>query len=586
MKYDVFISYRRDGGEQTAKMIRDSLSDLGYNVFFDVESLNSGNFNTKLYSVIDECSDFILVLSPKALDRCSSEEDWVRREVEYALSKDKNIVPILLRGFDFDAELPKSMEILPQLNGIQASTEFYDAFIKKLQKFLKAKPTVARRLTQNSLVRKTLPLFIALALVVGIVFGVKLISEHFSDSYPRTKAEEKLTKEVVYCVGTNLTGIEIVADSSYNAIEAVERQLQVNSADNVSLHNTLDVCRNSINGVDESNGMPDAGFIERMASSPFDSADITAMNEVVASFKSEWLDNIDYLEFVASDACMFPKETKLEIVSNYKKYLDETLDMYACLTNMLFTGVTDKQALKDLHSEILPGLRHIPLNSQNWSNDIDVLKDREKEHGNTLNEIILDMSVLTGNISVQTPQPEQTTQAETEKTTEDSAIAELKNEIRRECLPKDGDNADQLWIKMMNLLSIECYNDARDCIEMYRKVADDPDADAYLKSLNRFIDHMEKEGVMYGVIVQGYYEPDGINEKFKIGDIIVSLNGEQIRTFEEYDEKKSQLNSDKYELGVLRLNANGEFEAVTLEMKEDMPRVYMATAVYYDGTAY
>lgn len=43
VKYDVFISYRRDGGESTAKILRDKLSELGYQVFFDVESLRSGD---------------------------------------------------------------------------------------------------------------------------------------------------------------------------------------------------------------------------------------------------------------------------------------------------------------------------------------------------------------------------------------------------------------------------------------------------------------------------------------------------------------------------------------------------------------
>ena len=91
--YDIFISYRRDGGESTAKILRDKLTELGYSVFFDVESLRSGDFNTKLYSVIEECSDFLLVLSPGALDRCRNEDDWVRLEIEHALEEGKNVVP-------------------------------------------------------------------------------------------------------------------------------------------------------------------------------------------------------------------------------------------------------------------------------------------------------------------------------------------------------------------------------------------------------------------------------------------------------------------------------------------------------------
>ena len=38
-KYDVFISYRRDGGDVTAKHLRDALTEKGYKVFLDVESL-------------------------------------------------------------------------------------------------------------------------------------------------------------------------------------------------------------------------------------------------------------------------------------------------------------------------------------------------------------------------------------------------------------------------------------------------------------------------------------------------------------------------------------------------------------------
>ena len=82
IKYDVFISYRRDGGEYTARVIYDKLTELGYSVFFDVESLRSGDFNTKLYDVIDSCKDFIIVLSPNALDRCVNKGDWVKNEIE------------------------------------------------------------------------------------------------------------------------------------------------------------------------------------------------------------------------------------------------------------------------------------------------------------------------------------------------------------------------------------------------------------------------------------------------------------------------------------------------------------------------
>ena len=148
-KYDIFISYRRDGGESTAKILRDKLEELGYHVFFDVESLRSGDFNTRLYSVIDECQDFLIVLSPNALDRCVNEDDWVRLEIEHALKKEKNIVPVMLRGFFFPSKLPDSIEPLRYKNGLESNYQFFDAFIEKLQTFLKARPAVGRRVLRK-----------------------------------------------------------------------------------------------------------------------------------------------------------------------------------------------------------------------------------------------------------------------------------------------------------------------------------------------------------------------------------------------------------------------------------------------------
>ena len=88
--YQVFISYRHDGGEALGRMLYDRLTEMGYNVFYDVESLRSGAFNTKLFEVIDECTDVLVVLPPGGLDRCDDPKDWVRAEVAYALKSQKN----------------------------------------------------------------------------------------------------------------------------------------------------------------------------------------------------------------------------------------------------------------------------------------------------------------------------------------------------------------------------------------------------------------------------------------------------------------------------------------------------------------
>jgi hypothetical protein len=83
--YDIFLSYRRDGGDAMAVILRDRLIEKGYNVFLDIENLNSGTFNDKLLGVIDGCKDFILVCSKNSLDRSVNDGDWVRLEIARAL---------------------------------------------------------------------------------------------------------------------------------------------------------------------------------------------------------------------------------------------------------------------------------------------------------------------------------------------------------------------------------------------------------------------------------------------------------------------------------------------------------------------
>ena len=143
--YDIFISYRRDGGYETARIIYERLRGLGYRIFFDVETLRSGRFNTELYSKIEGCRDFIVVLAPGSLDRCQKEGDWLRLEIAHAIRNEKNVVPVMTRGFDMPAQntLPPDIAELVVYNGPEASHRYFDAFLDLLLKFLKSTPRPA-----------------------------------------------------------------------------------------------------------------------------------------------------------------------------------------------------------------------------------------------------------------------------------------------------------------------------------------------------------------------------------------------------------------------------------------------------------
>lgn len=132
-KYDIFISYRRSSYD-TANLVATRLKSVGYSVFFDMETLRSGKFNEQLYYVIENCTDFILVAPPRALDRCVNDDDWVRLEVMHAMKHGKNIVPIMLNGFTWPKPMPAGMEELCNYNALTASSvEYFDMAMERLQ---------------------------------------------------------------------------------------------------------------------------------------------------------------------------------------------------------------------------------------------------------------------------------------------------------------------------------------------------------------------------------------------------------------------------------------------------------------------
>lgn len=79
---DVFVSYRRSNGSQLASLLKVHLQLRGFSVFIDVERLEAGKFDNNLLQSIKQAKHFLLVLTPRALERCLEDhdrKDWVHR---------------------------------------------------------------------------------------------------------------------------------------------------------------------------------------------------------------------------------------------------------------------------------------------------------------------------------------------------------------------------------------------------------------------------------------------------------------------------------------------------------------------------
>jgi len=117
----VFISYRRTN-TPWALAIYQNLHNNGYDVFFDFKGIASGDFESVILGNIRSRAHFIVLLTPSALERCGEPKDWLRREIEEALAIKRNIVPLMLEGFDFSTPA-----IANQLTGKLAALKRYNA---------------------------------------------------------------------------------------------------------------------------------------------------------------------------------------------------------------------------------------------------------------------------------------------------------------------------------------------------------------------------------------------------------------------------------------------------------------------------
>ena len=113
--YDVFISYRRDGGLDLARSIAYWFRLKGFKCFLDQTELLTGQFNEQIYSAIENTKYFLLLMTEHSLDRCKDDGDWVRQEIEYAIKKRGRdcIIPITpISPPPFPKDIPETMAFL------------------------------------------------------------------------------------------------------------------------------------------------------------------------------------------------------------------------------------------------------------------------------------------------------------------------------------------------------------------------------------------------------------------------------------------------------------------------------------------
>lgn len=142
--YDIFLSYRRSDGSELARYLVEELTKKGFHVFLDSEGLGSGDWDTQLEQRIDECRDFIVVITKAYFDstRINDPNDVVRKEVARALLNGTNVIPLLASTPPFPDKLPKDIEEIQKRNGVKYFHEYAKEAIEKLCTRLVSTPLI------------------------------------------------------------------------------------------------------------------------------------------------------------------------------------------------------------------------------------------------------------------------------------------------------------------------------------------------------------------------------------------------------------------------------------------------------------
>lgn len=295
MAYDVFISYRRKGaGAGVAGELQSKLENLGYNVFLDVDEIGSGQFPTQIKHAIEQCKDFLLVLSPGTLDRCVEEDDWVRREITMAQDLNKNIVGVGLPGFIMPEvnALPKPLQPLATRQVFAWTHEYRTASFAKIQENL-----VSTQLKKKKNRQKTIALVPAvLVVLVAAVFFLFQKPTVESPEASETQMANDFYADAQsfdYHVNRAMALTQIMPD-----VVEIKKLLSQSALDTNSLNNLME----SIAEYDEALRLK-----EKYGDQIVDNYDVSTKREALLDLRQKYFDAIlsDIKVLLEADGAMF-----------------------------------------------------------------------------------------------------------------------------------------------------------------------------------------------------------------------------------------------------------------------------------------
>ena len=629
MEYDIFISYRREGGYDTAQLLYDRLTQMRYRVSFDLETLRGGKFNAQLYQRIEQCSDVLVIMSKDSLVlRENPEDDWFRLEIAHALKHKKNIVPVFLRDFKFPqkGELPPDIADLVDYQGVTASQEHFDSVLKRICRNFKARP-----------VRKRWPIIavVALAMTAAVGIGIWGNADRLMP-YPFTQKQKRQVEGFVANI--------MLVGAAYNEYLSAENELlgaarrSVEAKSRKSFDDATSQFTYRLKKVRDQYATASAAtfeFAKRFSDMPIDYAGMQVFLEGLRQELQLADDEIPSLERICEPKNPCEAEDRLRMLDYKRRDHGLRSDIFSVSVMGLFCNISP-EALVDF-KKIASEWTNLGLLSDPWLRNDKEIERKLEALCNKLEAVVGEMQTILGTqnaaLAAETKRFREmaaemgTTPEQAEKmlavnqalsniktlmdTTNDlpereltlyrkqliaagtipdqadeqiaklrkmfemkkrladvqGGLAEAQDKLRKKFAPKDADDIGMLWGKALRFMKVNMPEDAKTCIDMLRRRNTSEFPLAALDTAESIFFSREKLPFKGGVLVCSYEPPATSHALYKIGDVITEVNGKPCLCYEDYRGKTGSTYT------IYRRNTEGVFEKLTAVLPENQPRV-------------
>lgn len=174
----IFISYRRSDASGHAGRLNDYLADYfgSDKIFFDVDTIEPGtDFAQRIANELDNSDAVLVMIGNQWLEtkqeagkrRLDNPDDYVRIEIQTALRKKIQVIPILVQGVQMPSSdmLPEAIRDLSRRNAIRLNDDHWNSDCGFVAAILKNVLNVSKSLKEQKIRRYTSIVFILTALV-------------------------------------------------------------------------------------------------------------------------------------------------------------------------------------------------------------------------------------------------------------------------------------------------------------------------------------------------------------------------------------------------------------------------------------